>query len=34
LTRARDILGIIAAGMLILSSAAHSLLGWRAITAS
>ena len=31
MTRARDILGIIAAGMLILSSAAHSLLGWRAI---
>jgi hypothetical protein len=29
--RAREILGIIAALMLILSSAAHSLLGWPAL---
>jgi hypothetical protein len=31
MTRARDILGIISAAFLILSSAAHSVLGWRAI---
>jgi hypothetical protein len=31
LRRARDILGIVAALMLLLSSAAHSLLGWRAM---
>jgi hypothetical protein len=31
-TRVRDILGIIAALMLILSSAAHSVLGWRGLS--
>ena len=33
MTRARNILGLIAAILIILSSAAHSLLGWKALGA-
>jgi hypothetical protein len=33
MARGRAVLGLIAGGMLILSSAAHSLLGWPALSA-
>jgi hypothetical protein len=33
MTRTRNILGLIAAVIIILSSAAHSLLGWKALDA-